>query len=101
MSAQCGGALISQDAVLTASHCVVENGNVKSPSDFMVRLGEHNIEKKTKEDSEEDYQVEKVISHPEFDQKTYKNDIAILKLAKKVNYSVILEICLFIILILR
>lgn len=96
MSAQCGGALISQDAVLTASHCVVENGNVKSPSDFMVRLGEHNIEKKTKEDSEEDYQVERVISHPEFNQRTYKNDIAILKLAKKVNDNMILAICLLI-----
>jgi len=50
-------------------------------------LGEHNIETKAKEDAEEDYQVIKVTSHPQFEAKVYKNDIAILKLAKKVRIS--------------
>jgi trypsin len=83
-SAQCGGALISDQEIITASHCVVENGKVKNPSDFFVRLGEHNIDKKAKEDAEKDYRVIKVTAHPEFEAKVYKNDIAILKLDQKV-----------------
>ncbi len=83
-SAQCGGALISDQEIITASHCVVENGKVRNPSDFFVRLGEHNIDKKAEEDAEEDYRVIKVTAHPQFEAKVYKNDIAILKLGRKV-----------------
>lgn len=83
-SAQCGGALISDQEVITAAHCVTEGGRVKSPSSFKVRLGEHNIEKDDAEDSVADYDVMKVTAHPQFEAKVYKNDIAILKLKEKV-----------------
>ena len=54
-------------------------------SQFMIRLGEHNITAKTPDDAEEDYLVSKVIPHPEFNPKSLKNDIAIMRLEKKVS----------------
>ncbi|XP_054162364.1 proclotting enzyme-like [Oppia nitens] len=86
-SAQCGGALISQQEVLTASHCVVEGGRVMDANRFRVRLGEHNIAKQTEEDAEVDYNVMKVTAHPNFEPQTFKNDVAIIKLNQKVNLN--------------
>lgn len=85
-SASCGGALINDDTVLTASHCLIDNGIVKKAASITVRLGEHNIAKRTSNDAEQDFQVKIIITHPNFDSSTYLNDIAILKLKKKVRF---------------
>lgn len=84
-SAQCGGALVTEDAIVTAAHCVNENGIIKQQSRIVVRLGEHNIERDAPEDAVQDFEVQQVISHPKFEPKTYHNDIAILKLKRKVR----------------
>lgn len=84
-SPQCGGALISEEHIITASHCVVENGRTMAANRFKVRLGEHNIAERSKEDAEVDYEVRSVRAHPKFEPSTYKNDIAILHLSRKVG----------------
>ncbi|CAG2119009.1 unnamed protein product, partial [Medioppia subpectinata] len=86
-SAQCGGTLISSDSIITASHCVVEGGRALAPNRIKIRLGEHNIYRKTKDDAEVDYNVIKVTAHPDFEPQTYKNDVAILQLAQKVRFN--------------
>ncbi|RWS08533.1 prophenoloxidase activating enzyme-like protein [Dinothrombium tinctorium] len=86
-TAQCGGALITHDAVLTASHCLVESSSRTPASRLTVRLGEYNIEKETPDDAAQDFAVESVITHSEYNSKTYLNDIAILKLKRSVSFS--------------
>lgn len=84
-SHQCGATLVSKDTVITAAHCVTEGTNTLNPVDFKVRLGEHNIERDTVNDRAEEIQVARIIVHPRFDPRTYRNDIAVLKLASKVS----------------
>ncbi len=86
LSHQCGATLITDQHVITAAHCVILFGVVLDSSQFMIRLGEHHIRNKTVNDAEEDYLVSKVLPHDGFNSKNWKNDIAIIKLDKKVLF---------------
>ncbi|XP_032934551.1 cathepsin G-like [Catharus ustulatus] len=70
----CGGFLIRPDAVLSAAHCVVEEGTVK----VTVILGAHNI--RVQERSQQRIRVRNLVIHRNFDRDGDINDIALLKL---------------------
>ena len=79
--AVCGGAILSKHYIITAAHCVF--GSESSPEEFSVALGKNRldaIEGQT-------YSPSKIYSHPNYDERSNQNDIAILELSTPINFT--------------
>uniref|UniRef100_A0A182PMF6 Peptidase S1 domain-containing protein n=1 Tax=Anopheles epiroticus TaxID=199890 RepID=A0A182PMF6_9DIPT len=88
----CGGSLVSDRFILTAGHCLA-SANFGPAT--IVRLGELSLDSSTDEAFPEDYDIAERIPHPEYKQSSHYNDIALIKLNRKVIFSpYIRPICL-------
>ncbi|ODM90951.1 Serine protease easter [Orchesella cincta] len=88
----CGGVIINSRYILTAGHCT--HGYDDSFALVHVRLGEHNTkqlqdcnENLQKCSTPEDIQVEKVITYPGYNTVNKHNDIALVRLARDINFN--------------
>lgn len=67
----CSGSLISQDAVLTAAHCLTAKGT------YLVQMASDTLDG----DSDETfYEIAAIWKHPRYDNETFMNDVGLLKL---------------------
>jgi secreted trypsin-like serine protease len=77
----CGGVIINHRQILTAAHCLVEHDVKSGPDDITVYVGSN------KEKEGEEYAVNNVAIHPDYEAEVYINDIALLSLEKSLKFT--------------
>jgi len=81
----CGGTLLNKRYVMTAMHCVDNNG--QTADNLVVALGEHNVKQDIEKEQVQGIRVERVIRHPSYDSSSVNNDIALLRLSRDVVFN--------------
>ncbi|KAK5868980.1 hypothetical protein PBY51_009946 [Eleginops maclovinus] len=91
----CGASIISQRWLVTAAHCVQDDGKTKysQPGTWEAYLGLHTQRKIDSDVVKKN--LKRIISHPNYNAYTFDNDIALMELDSPVTYSDYIQpICL-------
>ncbi|XP_001866112.2 chymotrypsinogen 2 [Culex quinquefasciatus] len=88
----CGGTLVGDRTVLTAAHCVIGYRTTQSTSKplLTVHVGKYELYNPTRNNGTK-YHVAAVVIHPEYNVESLTNDVAVLQLVKRVEFSRVVQ----------
>ncbi|CAH2268858.1 trypsin 5G1-like [Pararge aegeria] len=72
----CGASIVSDQFLVTAAHCVSDDEKME------VTVGTNNASS-----GGQTYQVAKMVTHPQFGDSQFNNDVAVVKLVEKIKFS--------------
>lgn len=81
-SFMCGGSIIDDQTILSASHCVVRADGKLNARDLFIKVGSHDLR-----GSGDFYEVAAVYSHENYRNWRRYNDISLLRLTRKLDFS--------------
>ncbi|GAB6027633.1 peptidase domain containing associated with muscle reproteinration 1 [Chamberlinius hualienensis] len=93
----CGGSLINNKWIVTASHCLCEkeSNEVISKKGLSLVLGKQLRDYTAKEPKAVEYPIKRLIIHPNYHPKSFDSDIGLIELSKPVVFTdVIHPVCL-------
>ena len=90
----CGGSIINNRYILTAAHCI---SNLRNNKLHSVILGEHDTETEVYCETfgthtecnppKQEFTIEKIIHHENFNQSRFSNDIGLIRLSKPITFD--------------
>ncbi|CAH0717937.1 unnamed protein product, partial [Brenthis ino] len=88
---KCGAVIISRNAVVTASHCVINKGI----NEIGVIVGEHDTRTGADSNATQLFRVSRIITHPYYTPANYDYDVAIVKVLGQIIFSALVgPVCL-------
>ncbi|XP_031617181.1 serine protease persephone-like [Contarinia nasturtii] len=78
----CGGTIISERYIMTAAHCIKAG---RPP--VLVRLGKIDLTDESPSNYRTNYYIQNFTRHPNYSMNMEKNDIALLRLTKKISFN--------------
>jgi len=95
---KCGGTVVASEWIVTAAHCLYEDSELTVETkveDVSIVLGEHDNFLEGEEIlPRKVLKISKYIKHPDYDKLTSNADIALLKLAEKVDLNTYTPACM-------
>ena len=82
----CGGAIIANFVVLSASHCFF--GPDKYLTDAQIRVGDQNFTDQTDNNWAKTYDIKTIIKHPQYINGAARNDLALLITEEEIEFNV-------------